>query len=82
MTCQKSLVGIFGYFIDVNIIHLLFDWPADTEDSKISEKMFSIFINKVREIQLKLSEVMKGVITIKITTMNLLISSFLAEVEE
>jgi hypothetical protein len=43
---SESLVGIFGYFIDVNIIHLLFDWPADTEDLKISEKMFSIFINK------------------------------------
>jgi hypothetical protein len=62
---SESLVRIFGYFIDVNVIHLLFDWPADTEDPKISEKMFSIFINKVREIQLKLSEVMKGVITIK-----------------
>jgi hypothetical protein len=47
------------------MMRLLFNRRAQTEDPQISEKIISIFFNKVREIQLKLSEVMKGVITIK-----------------
>lgn len=61
---SRNLLEIFRYFVDVNIMRLLFDWPAQTEDSQI-EKMFSIFFNKVRKIQLKLAEIMRGVITIK-----------------
>src|SRR5690349_24668879 len=61
----SSGVGIFNYFIDVNIIRLLSDWPAQPGDPKISEKMFSIFLSKIREIQLKGFEVMGEVITIE-----------------
>ena len=45
-------------------MRILFNWPAQTEDPQISEKMIYILFNKVREIQLKICEVMKGLITI------------------
>ena len=62
---SEHLLHIYRYFIDVNSIRVLFNWPAQTEDPEISEKMISIFFKKIREIQFKLSEVMKEVITIE-----------------
>jgi DNA-binding MarR family transcriptional regulator len=62
---SKQLLHIYRYFIDVNSIRVLFNWPAQTEDPQISEKVISIFFKRIREIQLKLSEIMKEVITIE-----------------
>lgn len=61
---SRNLLEIFRYFIDANIMRILFNWPAQTEDPQISEKMIYILFNKAREIQLKICEVMKGLITI------------------
>lgn len=61
---SRNLLEIFRYFIDANIMRILFNWPAQTEDPQISEKMIYILFNKAREIQLKICEIMKKIITI------------------
>jgi hypothetical protein len=62
---SRNLLGIYRYFIGVNMMRLLFNYPPQTEDPQISEKMFSVFLIRIREIHLKLLEVMKKVITIE-----------------
>jgi hypothetical protein len=61
----NNILAIYRYFIDVNM-RRFFNYPPQTEDPQVSEKMISIFISKIREIQLKLFEIMKEVITIEI----------------
>lgn len=61
----NNILAIFRYFIDVNM-RRFFNYPSQTEDPQLSEKMISIFLSKIREIQLKLFEIMKEVITIEI----------------
>ena len=62
---SRNLLNIYRYFIGVNMMRLLFNCPPQTEDPQISEKMISIFFIRIREIHLKLLEVMKEVITIE-----------------
>jgi hypothetical protein len=61
----KLLLQIYRYFVDVNIMRVLFNYPVQTEDSEISQKRIIIFFEKIREIQLKVSEIMKGHLRIK-----------------
>lgn len=59
-TMSVHLFHIYRYFIDVNIIRILFSWSR-TEDPQISAKTAPIFFNEIKEIQLKLSEAMEEV---------------------
>ena len=61
---SNNILAIYRYFIDVNMRHL-FNYPPKTEDPQVSEKMISIFLSKIREIQLKVFEIMGEVITIE-----------------
>jgi hypothetical protein len=62
---SKALLQVYKYFININITRILLNWPDRTEDPGISEKVSSIFFIKMREIQLKTTEVMKEFITVK-----------------
>ena len=62
---SKGLIYIYKYFINVNLTRILFNWPDRTKASGISEKISSIFFIKMREIQLKMTEVMTKFITVK-----------------
>lgn len=64
-TLSRNLVDIYRYFIDLNMMRFVFNYPPQTEDPQISEKMISIFFTSIREIHLKLLEVMKEAITME-----------------
>ena len=61
----KYLIQIFRYFINVNMMRILFDYPVQTKDAGISQDIDSIFSKKIKEIQLRISEVVKGHLRIK-----------------
>lgn len=61
---SNNILAVYRYFIDVNMRYL-FNYPPQTEDPQVSEEMVSIFLSKIREIQLKIFEVMGEVITIE-----------------
>lgn len=62
---SKYLIQIFRYFINVNMIRILFNCPVQTKDAGISQDIVSIFSKKIKEIQLRISEVVKGHLRIK-----------------
>jgi hypothetical protein len=55
----------FRYFINVNMMRILFNYPVQTKDAGISQDIDSIFSKKIKEIQLRISEVVKGHLRIK-----------------
>ena len=57
---SKHLIQIFKCFTDLNIMHILFDC-----DSKGEDQIIPMFFGKIKEIQVKISEVMKENLRIK-----------------
>ena len=47
-------------------MRVLFNYPVQTEDPEISQDIISIFFEKIKEIQLRISEVIKGHLRIKV----------------
>jgi hypothetical protein len=47
------------------MMRILFNYPVQTKDAGISQDIDSIFSKKIKEIQLRISEVVKGHLRIK-----------------
>ena len=46
----KYLIQIFRYFINVNMMRILFNYPVQTKDAGISQDIDSTFSKKIKEI--------------------------------
>ena len=61
----KYLIQIFRYFINVNMMRILFNYPVQTKDAGISQDIDSILFKKDQRNIIKNIEVVKGHLRIK-----------------